>query len=278
MLIRTLTVDDIPFGLRLTAQNGWNQLEADWRRQLELQPDGGFVAERDGTPVGTACGCIFDDVGWVNLVLVDKPHRGLGIGTLLMAHVIEFLERRGVASIRLDATPLGQPVYEKLGFAGDFTLTRYEGTLSSPAQASLGVEPMTQDDLPAACQMDAAISHTRRDRLLRSLFEAAPHAARKCVRNGELKGYCLARPGARAWQLGPLQGSEDAGRALVLDAALRFAGQRIYIDVPDDHGAAIALVQSLGLTPQRSFLRMTLGRRVLEDIIRFWSSFGPEKG
>ena len=88
----------------------------------------------------------------------------------------------------------------------------------------------------------------------------------------------MARPGAHAWPLGPLQGSPAAGRALLIDAVRRFANQRVYVDVPADHAVATALVQALGLTPQRSFLRMTRGRSVREDLTRFWSSFGPEKG
>ena len=45
MQIRTMTYADIPLGMKLSAQNGWNQLEADWRRQFDLEPAGGFVAE-----------------------------------------------------------------------------------------------------------------------------------------------------------------------------------------------------------------------------------------
>ena len=46
--IRTMTVRDIPLGLRLARQAGWNQTEADWRRFLDLEPEGCFVGELDG--------------------------------------------------------------------------------------------------------------------------------------------------------------------------------------------------------------------------------------
>lgn len=276
--IRSLGAADIPFGLRLTGQNHWNQLEADWRRQLELEPDGGFVAERDDVPIGTACCCVFDDVAWINFVLVDQHQRGRGVGTALMKHVLKHLEQRRIATIRLDATPLGQPVYEKLGFVGDFTLTRFEGVMPAAGQVTASVEPMTRSDLPLVCQMDESVTQTRREKLLRHLHDLAPDRARKFARDRNLEGYYLARPGANAWQIGPLQGSSAAGRALLRDAASRFAEQRVYLDVPADHPEAIAQVQELGLTPQRSFLRMTRGRQRREDLALFWSSFGPEKG
>ncbi|MBI1832525.1 MAG: GNAT family N-acetyltransferase [Planctomycetes bacterium] len=282
MNIRPFTVADIPFGLRLSAQNDWNQIEADWRRQLELEPTGGFVAERDGTAIGTACACVFDDVAWINLVLVDRPHRRQGVGTALMRHVLAYLDARGAASARLDATALGQPVYEKLGFVGEFSLTRFEGIPSAlairPASTESNIAAITMTDLPAIFTMDAVATHTRREKLLRRLLDADPRTARKYEWGGRMLGYCFARPGARAWQIGPMQGTPDAGRALFLDAARRFAGRRIYVDIPTDNPAAIAAADLLGLTPQRSFLRMTRGQPVRENLATFWTAFGPEKG
>jgi GNAT superfamily N-acetyltransferase len=278
MNIRKLKAADIPFGLRLTAQNHWNQLEGDWRRQLDLEADGCFLAERAGLPIGTACCCVFDDVAWISLVLVDKAQRGQGVGSALLRHVVQYLEARGVASIRLDATPLGQPIYEKFGFLGDFTLTRFEGTLPAALQEAPGAEPMTRADLAAVCRLDEGVTRTRREKLLRHLVDAYPGVSRKFAPDGELEGFSLARPGAHAWQIGPIQGSPQAGRVLVLDAARRFAGQPVYLDVPADHAEAVAMVRALDLAPQRPFLRMSRGRRGQENLALFLSGFGPEKG
>ncbi|MSQ93127.1 MAG: GNAT family N-acetyltransferase [Gemmataceae bacterium] len=284
MHIRQMILDDVALGMRLKSQNGWNQLEADWRRQMDLEPDGCFVAELAGQSIGTACACVFGDIAWINLVLVDQPHRGQGIGTALLQQVVQFLDERGIATIRLDATPLGQPVYEKLGFTGDFTLARYEGTLPSPPGRGAGgggagrVETLATKDLPAVIELDEAVTKARREKLLHHLVEAAPDLMRKYVVADRLEGYCLCRPGAHAWQLGPLQGSPEAGRRLLDDSAHRFGGQRVYLDVPTEHADAVAAVQSLGLTVQRSFLRMTRGRRISENLELLWSSFGPEKG
>ena len=69
--IRPMTLSDVPLGMRLKAQAAWNQLEGDWRRFLDLQPDGAFVAELDGTPAGTVTTCIFGPVAWVAMMLVE---------------------------------------------------------------------------------------------------------------------------------------------------------------------------------------------------------------
>ena len=87
--IRDMTVADIPFGIRLKQQAGWNQVEADWRRLLGLQPDGCFVAELDGVPAGTVTTCRFGPVAWVAMMLVDESLRSRGIGRCLMKHALD---------------------------------------------------------------------------------------------------------------------------------------------------------------------------------------------
>jgi len=137
---------------------------------------------------------------------------------------------------------------------------------------------MTRADLAAVCRLDETVTKTRREKLLRLLVEACPESARKFAPDGELEGYSLARPGLHAGQLGPIQGSPQAGRLLLLDVARCFAGQQVHLDVPADHAHVVALAQALGLTPQRPFLRMSRGRRGQENLALFLSSFGPEKG
>jgi len=127
--IRRMTTADIPLGMQLKEQAGWNQTEADWLRFLDLEPDGCFVAEWNGEPVATTTTCILGDVAWVAMVLVDAGVRRHGIGTALMQQALRFLDERNVRSIRLDATPLGRPVYEKLGFVPDYQLARFDGIL-----------------------------------------------------------------------------------------------------------------------------------------------------
>src|SRR5262249_24503913 len=73
--LRRMTGTDLSLGLRLSRAAGWNQTEADWRSFLTLQPDGCFVAEWDGTPVGTTTTTLFGSVGWIAMVLVEASVR-----------------------------------------------------------------------------------------------------------------------------------------------------------------------------------------------------------
>jgi GNAT superfamily N-acetyltransferase len=202
MHIRLLTAADIPFALGLCAQNRWNQLAGDWQRQLDLEPAGCFLAEVNGQSAGTACYCIFGSVAWINLVLVDRAQRSRGIGTALLGHVVQALDERGVASIRLDATPLGRPVYARLGFTGEFTLARFTGVLPAAGLPAAGVEPLSAADLPDVFRLDEAVTGTRREKLLRHLYDSEPGRMRKFAPAAGLEGFCLApMPGrsGRCW-------------------------------------------------------------------------------
>jgi GNAT superfamily N-acetyltransferase len=279
ILVRRMIVQDVPLGMHLKEQAGWNQTEADWRRCLELQADGCFVAERNGVPVGTVTTCIFGSIAWIAMVLVDSAWRGQGIGRALLDHALAFLDGRGVGSVRLDATPLGRPLYAKLGFVEEYTLTRYEGVLSTAtSRDKITVDEVRPDDLERLLQLDCEITGTERAALLQRLFAESPHEWRMMARGGDVLGFSTARAGSRAWHVGPCVANDEAGPALLAEAFRRHVDERVFVDVPVDHVAAIAAVQGAGLTAQRPLFRMCRGPRPRERREGLWASFGPEKG
>lgn len=265
--IRQMTVADIPLGMRLKALAGWNQTAADWHRFLRLQPDGCFVAEIDGHGVGTVTAFIFGNVAWIAMVLVDPNFRKHGIGTALMNHALLFLGNR---TTRLDATALGQPVYEKLGFVSEYELVRYTGVPASTAGSAA---------IPASLAMvtalDLQVTATPRARLLEALAtEAGAH-----VRGVGTTGYLMDRTGSYAVQIGPAVALDEAsGLTLLNEATRRLAGQTVMIDVPVDNRPAIAWAEAAGLKAQRKFLRMRRGPAIADQRQQIWASSGPEKG
>jgi GNAT superfamily N-acetyltransferase len=298
-----MTAADVPLGLRLREQAGWNQTEADWRRFLDLQPDGCFVAELDGAAAGTAAAFVFGPVAWVAMVLVEQSLRGRGVGGALMRHALDFLDRQAVRIVRLDATPLGRPLYEKLGFVAEYALLRYGGTPGagptrqqgnqSPTRergreellagasgfdaAAEHVLPATAAHLDGIVRLDRAVTGADRGPMLRRLFAEAPERWRVAEEAGAVTGYLASRPGARAWQVGPCLAGPRAGPALLADAGVRHAGQPVFVDVPADHAAASA-AEAQGLSVQRSLLRMGRGPAAGEEVGRLWASSGPENG
>ncbi len=283
MHIRLLTPSDVPLGMRLKEQAGWNQIEADWRRCLALQPDGCFVAQREGVAVGTVTTCIFGSIGWIAMMLVDAAVRGQGIGRTLLDRALTFLDGSGVVTVRLDATPLGRPLYEKCGFVEEYTLTRFEGIAAfAGALAGIGdkiaLMPMRSEHQDRVSRFDRQITGTDRARLLRHLYQETPAEWQLAMWGEELLGFAAARPGSRAWQIGPCLAAAEAGPLLLADALARRAGQRVFLDIPIENRAAVAAATAAGLVPQRPLYRMCRGPKSGERVDYLWTSFGPEKG
>ncbi|MAE59812.1 MAG: GNAT family N-acetyltransferase [Planctomycetaceae bacterium] len=279
--IRAMTHADIPLGMRLKSQAGWNQTEADWLRFLSLEPDGCFVAESQGRPVGTTTAAIFGDVAWIAMVLVDVDHRGRGIGTALFHHAIDFLDAQNVRAIRLDATDLGRPIYQKLGFESQFELSRFAGRLAEDytSAAHLTPRPAAPADLAAIAAMDRTATRTDRTGLLQRLVSQHVSATHVTDHDNRITGYITSRPGSDAAQIGPCLANDPAdGAALLSHALQQHAGRDVYVDIPKDHADAVSLIRRIGLQSRRTFIRMCRGEPTSERRPSLWASSGPEFG
>jgi GNAT superfamily N-acetyltransferase len=258
MNLRLMTIADVPAGMRLKDLAGWNQTAADWERFLSASPKGCFVAEAGGRVVGTATTIVYEGrFAWIGMVLVDPEFRGRGIGTRLLNQAIEYLDSRGVPTLRLDATPQGQPIYEKLGFIGEYEVERW--ILERPA-GEANSPTLGPPDLEDVLQLDREVFGADRSDLLRSLVCAAPGftlAIREC---GELAGYAFGRRGSRADHLGPWTAkTESAACELVEEFLRRSSGERLLVDCLKSHPWAKTLLRAHGFEFSRPLTRMYRG-------------------
>lgn len=301
--IRTMTLADIPFGMRLKEQAGWNQTEADWRRLMEYEPGSVFVAEIAGgnESAGTAAAVRYGTrFGWIGMVLVSPDFRRRGIATRLVDRCIEYLRDRGVETVKLDATPAGREVYLRLGFRDEWGLARFEGMAPAAwekpdfgelSRAADRIEPMQEGDLEEVVAYDAPRFGADRSRVLAGFLKGWPEACyvlrpREPKGRGRIEGFVVARRGAHADQIGPCTASAPEDTRLLLEASIgtmgtmgAMAGKKVLMDVVTENPWARALVESLGFTEQRPFTRMTLGpNRFPGDFSGTLSVAGPELG
>jgi GNAT superfamily N-acetyltransferase len=272
-----MIAEDLPLGLRLSRRAGWNQVEADWARLLDLQPGGCFVAESEGKPAGTIATCLFGPVAWIAMLLVEEAARGRGIGRALMVHALESLDRRGVRTVRLDATPMGRPLYESLGFVAEYGMDRHHGRFPRAGRPP-AASPVPPDRVDELIELDRAVTGTDRGKLLRRLAAERPDSLRVVEQRGRVEGYLMARPGSSAVQIGPCIAGPEAGAALTIGARHDYADRAVLIDIPTDHAEARAMARAGGLTIQRHLTRMRRGERLDERLAGLWAGSGPEKG
>jgi GNAT superfamily N-acetyltransferase len=258
-----MTRRDLNWAASLSALAGWNQTGEDWLRLLNLEPGGCFVADWDGAPAGTATTtCYGKELAWVGMVLVEPDQRGHGIGTALLEHCLACLQRRGIRCIKLDATPQGRPLYERLGFKAEWTLQRWEtGAVKRPVIPTLSrIRPLRDTDHAALKQLDTAAFGVNRWALLcrlrcqisRTLLHESP--------KGRVTGLGMVRKGTRAAYLGPVVATSFPFAGALVKALLATLPNRaVYWDIPDHQNAALELAGQLGFIPQRPFVRMFLG-------------------
>lgn len=255
---RAMKQSDIPSAMRLTRDAGWNQTDADWRRLLDASPDACFVAVLKDDLAGTVTTVTYEGkLSWIGMVLVDARQRGQGIGTKLLEKAIAHLDGLGVPSLKLDATPAGRPLYEKLGFCREYDIERWILRRSVVANKLLPAVP----NLDKVLARDRAVFGADRTRLLISLSQAAPHFTLTACLNSEIEGYAFGRRGSLADHLGPWIATSEGIAAKLLDEFLqRSERDLVFVDSVTVTPLARELLKSRGFTLQRPLTRMYRGR------------------
>jgi GNAT superfamily N-acetyltransferase len=256
--IRHLTPDDLNDAFVLSSTAGWNQTIDDWRVLLRIAPRGCFAAWSGNRVIGTAIGIDYGEFGWIAMMLVDPACRGQGLGhRLLEASMAVIPSNR---PIRLDATPLGRPLYLSAGFEDEAAITRrvrpagarsFERSFDPRA----AVRPLTADDLPDVLARDVVVFGGNRQPVLEWTSQTTPEYA--WIRDGDPAGYCLGRKGRLFDQIGPVVARDDATARALVSAALQAASAvAVTVDAVDAYPEFAGWLGDAGFTAERPLFRM----------------------
>jgi len=258
--IRLLTEEHINAGLRLSKLACWNQTESDWRRLLKHDPQGGFIACLNNHVLGTTTSTAYGtDLAWIGMVLVDPECRRRGIATQLVQETLRSLCSRGVKTIKLDATPAGQPVYAPLRFVQETRIERWMGRARPVGKMdcqiwsrSLRAEMMALDRLAFEAERSALLDSLIADSAVPPLTISES--------DGELRGFAMARPGAVASYVGPIVATDQNAATSLLDGMLhQLDGRDLFIDINAGFEGGPRIVAARGFVKQRDFTRMRFG-------------------
>jgi len=246
--VRLLTDADLPACMRLKQAAGWNQTEADWRNLLALAPDGCFGLDCDGALRATTTAvCFGQQLAWIGMVLTQQEYQRRGFARRLMEHALEYLRSRSVAWIKLDATDMGAPLYERLGFREEGRIERW---IRPRGAAPDGRSSAGRFALDAA--LDREAFGADRSRLLEVLagIESAAVTGR---------GFAMGRPGATGAYFGPsVARSADAARDLVAWFLRRHPDEDVCWDILAANTAAVSLARQFGFERRRDLSRMAV--------------------
>jgi predicted N-acetyltransferase YhbS len=257
--IRQMREADIEAAMRLKNAEGWNQTELDWYLFINHDPELCLVACFEDEVIGTVTGINYDnEVAWIGMMLVSRDFRGRGVGKMLLEAIIERLD--GCHSIKLDATPAGQPVYQKLGFVEEFGLHRLiVEELSSASEELLSgeIRLIEDGDIPEIVRLDKQAFGSDRTRLIQNLVKNLPGQSWMCVREDRTTGFILGRQGTRFNHLGPIvaESIEDA-KSLISKVAKDLAAKPVVMDIPVSKVEWQNWLIEMGFTSHRSLSRM----------------------
>ena len=261
--MRALTEADMPACHRLSLQLKWPHRLEDWQFLERLGH--GFVIERrqdDQAPVLVGTALYFDygdSHAALGMLIVQPGLQGHGLGRRLTQ---KLQEHTGGRIEMLNATPAGQPLYEKLGFVATGALHQHQGSvfqpLLIPLPAGERVRPLGNSDGARIEALDARATGMDRSKVLAAVGEVAEGVA--IDRDGEMLGFALVRRFGHGRVIGPVVAPDaERAKALISHWINVYADSFIRIDVFESGGLSEWLT-GIGMTRVDSVAPMQRGK------------------
>lgn len=204
--------------------------------------------------------------GWVAHIIVDANLRRQGFGELITRSLMHFLlAQQRVTSLHLVATPMGEPLYRKLGFVYEGEYIFFRGGIT-PEQTDIAILDWTTGFRQPALNMDFETTSEDRTNLLE------PHWAngRFIQEDGKLTGFYLPTLGEGYI----LATSSSAGIALLRLKHCHGASGVI----PEANQCAIEYMEASGYSEYRRGIRMTYGQSLRWHPERIFGRVGGNLG
>jgi GNAT superfamily N-acetyltransferase len=246
--LRRADLADLPQIVELRESVGWSV--HDWALRAVLEPPHArclVVADESDRIVAVGSGIAYGALGFVGNMIVDGGHRRRGIGSAILASVIEFLGGRGATRLELYATPEGRPLYAAHGFAqiGPSTMARMPRGITVPAD---GIE--LTDGGPDALAELVAYDTPRfggdRRAVLGTMLDDPERPLVVARRERQIVGYGWVRPDGE--RVGPLLAdTPEIATALVGEAFQRLPSTDVLsLNLPPDNRQGAARLEELG--------------------------------
>jgi GNAT superfamily N-acetyltransferase len=270
-----MTDDDVCFAADLSTAEGWGFYDVDFKRLVALDPEGCFIARREGERVGMVCTVSYDTHAFIGCLIVLRKARGRDVGLTLMRAAIQHLEKRHITTIELDGVINAVPMYRKLGFKDKYLSYRL---MTTGQQMDSVAALFPSADSSDILRFDLAKTGIERGAVLNRLLLEYPDEV--CtVRHDGIVGYGLIRQREGGfYMIGPLVAEDDRIADELVRRLLGRAGEaRIMVGVPGVARTAVDVLLRNGFCYTQPSLRMYRGEK-LDYESSIYCILGPEKG
>lgn len=262
LLIRPMRRDELAQLIDWAAEEGWNPGVDDVELFWETDPEAFIAAELGGDLVGGGSIVRYGrHFGFMGLFIVRRDQRGHGLGDRLWNE----RKRRLLArleepkTVGMDGVFAMQDFYAEGGFRVFSRSFRFAGTAAGRTAPGGTVELST---LPLE-EIDAYdrrhFPAPRTDFLARWIAQERGHAV-GVRRDGRLRGFGVLRRCRTGCKIGPLFADDPAtAELLFVDLTRRVPAECVFLDVPENNPAGLALARSHGMVESFGCARMYLG-------------------
>jgi GNAT superfamily N-acetyltransferase len=244
LLVEPLYPQEMAANVALAQQVGWPDDEADWRVLHAAAVVLGV--RRTGQLIGHGALAPYEpNAGSIAKMVVAPSAQKQGIGAAILDALLAEAERRGLTTLGLVATPLGQPLYESRGFEVAGEVAVFIGTPSALDRAGEPLAPV--GDIEAAIAYERRFIACSRAAMLRGRQGEASVSAIARAPDGSVCGFAFAVVKGPYLLVGPvIADTEERARDLIRAVLARNTGP-VRIDVPAEQAGLRGWLQSLGV-------------------------------
>jgi GNAT superfamily N-acetyltransferase len=235
---------------------------------IELSPDSCFGVECDGQLAATATlVCYGERLAWLGMVLTLPEFRRRGLARMLVERALAAADGRGIQTVKLDATPQGQPLYEGLKFVAEQDIQRWSGN-GARITRECGYRPALESVVGS---LDRNAFPAERQVLMERL-------ARRALPLGDGMDFVMHRDGLGASYLGPCVARTHESATGLIASALACDDGRWIWDLLPTNSDAVALAGRFGFQLERRLIRMFRGAPLRGDESMIYAIAGFEFG
>ena len=267
LVIRNMTRSELDQLVGWATREGWNPGLHDAELFWATDPDAFIAADLDGELIGGGAITSYnDEFGFMGFFIVRPEYRRQGLGnTLWHARRERLLARlRPGASIGMDGVFAMQDYYAKGEFVFSHRNIRFRAEIPERPATSLvdgeDIVPLSSFAFDQVLDYDRACFPASRPTFLSGWISQPDALALGCRRQGRLSGFGVVRRCREGCKIGPLFSDEaQAANALYSHLASFAAGGPLFLDIPENNRAAMALVRQHGMNEVFGCARMYLG-------------------
>ena len=245
-LVRRMGREEVEIAVDWAEQEGWNPGIHDAEAFHAADPEGFFIAELDGEPIGSISVVNYSEAfAFAGLYIVKPEYRNRGYGSRLFAAGMAHAGNRNIGGDGVVA------MQEKYRARSAFTLAyrniRFKGTGGgSEPEGSVDLGQVPFDRLAA---YDARHFPAPRPRFLAAWIRQKGTCSRAVLDdNGMITGYGVIRKCRSGYKFGPLfADTPEIAEEIFLTLSAQVPGEAICLDTPEPNAEAVALARRHGM-------------------------------